>query len=286
MSNVTLAGARARFRLIAAAIAEPTDAGAIRTGFAEPRPHVDSADDLIARADSELIAAGSHCDRQARTTRTGAFPKLHGRADRLRHMPAHPRPARTRARGALGRRDPLADRRGDGPRGRSARKPGHWRSPALLTSHPVFARPPVGPSSHDPNDEHSEDRLAVNPGRLPLTARVTRGSAVGIAERCCTRASRQTTGQRVHATRRPDAKRRRTACAVLPRSTALRIGARVQRDHAGLRRPQPDAIVLDLKLLVATPRQPSTHVDVVDGEDHRQRTLPGEVAQAPSRGGP
>ena len=72
MTNVTPADARSRLRLIAAALAEPTDAGAIRTGFAGLRAPDDSAADLIARADSELITAGSQRSRQARAPRTGA----------------------------------------------------------------------------------------------------------------------------------------------------------------------------------------------------------------------
>lgn len=75
MTNVSPADARSRFRMIGAAIAEPTDAGAIRTGFAELRTSDDSAADLIARADSELITAGSQRSRQARAPRTGACPE-------------------------------------------------------------------------------------------------------------------------------------------------------------------------------------------------------------------
>jgi diguanylate cyclase (GGDEF)-like protein len=78
MSNVTFADARARFRLIAAAITpSPTDDGAIRTGFAALRPDDDGAGALMARADTELIAAGPS-SRHARTRRNGAFPKSHG----------------------------------------------------------------------------------------------------------------------------------------------------------------------------------------------------------------
>jgi diguanylate cyclase (GGDEF)-like protein len=78
MSNVTLADARARFRLIATAITpKPTHDGAIRTGIAELRPDDDGAGALIARADSELVAARPS-SRQARRRRSGAFPKPHG----------------------------------------------------------------------------------------------------------------------------------------------------------------------------------------------------------------
>lgn len=41
---------------------------------------------------------------------------------------------------------------------------GHWRSPPLPSSPGHLS----APSSHDPIDEHGEDRLAVKPGRLPL----------------------------------------------------------------------------------------------------------------------
>jgi diguanylate cyclase (GGDEF)-like protein len=58
MSNVSLAAARDRFRAIVAAISEkPGDPAAIRTGFAQLAPE-ESADQLIARADAELLRAG------------------------------------------------------------------------------------------------------------------------------------------------------------------------------------------------------------------------------------
>jgi diguanylate cyclase (GGDEF)-like protein len=54
MSSMTFADARERFSSIAGALAASDEAGAIRCGFAELRPG-DTATDLIARADRELI---------------------------------------------------------------------------------------------------------------------------------------------------------------------------------------------------------------------------------------
>jgi diguanylate cyclase (GGDEF)-like protein len=66
MPNLAVPAARARFALITGAIAHP-GTGAISSGFAELRAG-DSASDLIARADSELIASR----RGNRATRPGA----------------------------------------------------------------------------------------------------------------------------------------------------------------------------------------------------------------------
>lgn len=54
MSRMTLADARQRFSQVAGALAASPDAGAIRTGFAALTDD-DHADELIARADSELL---------------------------------------------------------------------------------------------------------------------------------------------------------------------------------------------------------------------------------------
>jgi diguanylate cyclase (GGDEF)-like protein len=54
MSNLTLEDARERFRVIAEATSRTSEPGEIRTGFAQLRTD-ESADELIARADSELI---------------------------------------------------------------------------------------------------------------------------------------------------------------------------------------------------------------------------------------
>lgn len=54
MSSMTLADARQRFSQVAGALAASPDAGAIRTGFAAFTDD-DRADELIARADSELL---------------------------------------------------------------------------------------------------------------------------------------------------------------------------------------------------------------------------------------
>jgi diguanylate cyclase (GGDEF)-like protein len=59
MSNMTLTGARERFSSIAGVLAGGSEAGAIRTGFAEFAAD-ESARELIARADSQLIAC-RHC---------------------------------------------------------------------------------------------------------------------------------------------------------------------------------------------------------------------------------
>lgn len=54
MSSMTLADARQRFSQVAGALAASPDAGAIRVGFAALTDE-DRADELIARADSELL---------------------------------------------------------------------------------------------------------------------------------------------------------------------------------------------------------------------------------------
>jgi len=55
MTDITLADMRHRFSQVAGALAASPDTGAIRTGFAELRSDDDSADELIARADGELL---------------------------------------------------------------------------------------------------------------------------------------------------------------------------------------------------------------------------------------
>jgi len=57
MSRMTLADARDRFSQVAAALAAAPDARGIRTGFAERLHHHESANQLIERADGELVAA-------------------------------------------------------------------------------------------------------------------------------------------------------------------------------------------------------------------------------------
>jgi hypothetical protein len=59
MSNMTLPDARRRFSAIAGALAASSEAGALRTGFAELTGD-ETATELIARADSQLI----HSDRE------------------------------------------------------------------------------------------------------------------------------------------------------------------------------------------------------------------------------
>ncbi|MEY2441638.1 MAG: hypothetical protein QOJ46_1064 [bacterium] len=59
MSNMTIAEARERFSAIAGALAATSEAGALRTGFAELAAG-ESATELIARADSQLIASRHH----------------------------------------------------------------------------------------------------------------------------------------------------------------------------------------------------------------------------------
>lgn len=58
MSNMTALNARRRFSAVAAALAGPPSAGAIRTGFAELRSN-ETATELIARADKELVDSRS-----------------------------------------------------------------------------------------------------------------------------------------------------------------------------------------------------------------------------------
>lgn len=55
MSNITLAGARQRFRQIAAALDAAPGGGSISTGFAELVAPTETATELISRADCELI---------------------------------------------------------------------------------------------------------------------------------------------------------------------------------------------------------------------------------------
>lgn len=56
MSNMTLADARDRFSAIAGALAGASEAGAIRSGFAELVAD-ESATELIARADGQLVVS-------------------------------------------------------------------------------------------------------------------------------------------------------------------------------------------------------------------------------------
>ena len=55
MSNMTLSDARTRFSDVAAALAAAPVGGAMRTGFAELLEHDAGAEELIARADRELV---------------------------------------------------------------------------------------------------------------------------------------------------------------------------------------------------------------------------------------
>ncbi|MBA3747497.1 MAG: hypothetical protein H0W96_08415 [Solirubrobacterales bacterium] len=57
---VPLNDARERLNQVASELATSRDAAAIRTGFAELRAHDDSVDELIARADSELLDHRHH----------------------------------------------------------------------------------------------------------------------------------------------------------------------------------------------------------------------------------
>lgn len=59
MSNLTLAAARERFIAVISPIGQPPDPGMIKVGFAQLRPH-ESAPELIARADTELIGGATH----------------------------------------------------------------------------------------------------------------------------------------------------------------------------------------------------------------------------------
>jgi diguanylate cyclase (GGDEF)-like protein len=59
MPGVTLPDARERFSMIAAALADATDAGTIRTGFAELTSD-ETAAELIARAGRELVGDAPH----------------------------------------------------------------------------------------------------------------------------------------------------------------------------------------------------------------------------------
>jgi hypothetical protein len=72
MSNMTLLAARERFRAITIALADASDGGAIRTGFADLAPD-EGATELITRARSELIASGNGKRRnQPQPDQTGA----------------------------------------------------------------------------------------------------------------------------------------------------------------------------------------------------------------------
>jgi diguanylate cyclase (GGDEF)-like protein len=63
MSTMTLADARERFSDVAALLASSPDAGAIRTGFAQHTPD-ETASDLIARADNELLDQRNAADHR------------------------------------------------------------------------------------------------------------------------------------------------------------------------------------------------------------------------------
>jgi len=67
MSNMTLPDARQRFSAIAGALAATSEAGALRTGFAELTAD-ETATELIARADSQLIHTRSDTDAPRRAT--------------------------------------------------------------------------------------------------------------------------------------------------------------------------------------------------------------------------
>ncbi len=78
MTAVTLADVRQRFSQVAAALAASPDAGAIRTGFSELRSDDVGADELIARADSELLDNHPH-RRPSRSRFVAADRADHGR---------------------------------------------------------------------------------------------------------------------------------------------------------------------------------------------------------------
>jgi diguanylate cyclase (GGDEF)-like protein len=67
MSNMTLPDARQRFSAIAGALAATSEAGALRTGFAELTGD-ETATELIARADSQLIHSPSDTGAPRRAT--------------------------------------------------------------------------------------------------------------------------------------------------------------------------------------------------------------------------
>jgi diguanylate cyclase (GGDEF)-like protein len=67
MSNMTLHDARRRFSAIAGALAATSEAGALRTGFAELAGD-ETATELIARADSQLIHSRPDTDAPRRAT--------------------------------------------------------------------------------------------------------------------------------------------------------------------------------------------------------------------------
>jgi diguanylate cyclase (GGDEF)-like protein len=73
MSNMTLPDARDRFSRVGAALADAPVAGAIRTGLAALAPG-DTATELIARADGELVARRS-VNRANRPERNGHTPR-------------------------------------------------------------------------------------------------------------------------------------------------------------------------------------------------------------------
>ncbi len=63
MSNMTLPDARRRFSAISSALEASSEAGALRTGFAELTGE-ETAAQLIARADNELVESRRDPDRQ------------------------------------------------------------------------------------------------------------------------------------------------------------------------------------------------------------------------------
>jgi diguanylate cyclase (GGDEF)-like protein len=67
MSNMTLQDARRRFSAIASALAASSEAGALRTGLAELNG-AETATELIARADSQLIHSRVETDAAPRAT--------------------------------------------------------------------------------------------------------------------------------------------------------------------------------------------------------------------------
>jgi diguanylate cyclase (GGDEF)-like protein len=82
MSDMTMPEARQRFGDVAATLAAAPDPGAVRTGFAAFTP-LESAADLIARADSELVAG-----RSSRTSGLGPTPQATRRQDGDENRPA------------------------------------------------------------------------------------------------------------------------------------------------------------------------------------------------------
>jgi diguanylate cyclase (GGDEF)-like protein len=77
MSGMTPADARARFAVIASAVASAPVSAAIRTGFAALE-HGDGVTDLIARADGEMIE-GDHAGHESRTTASAGGMRMRPR---------------------------------------------------------------------------------------------------------------------------------------------------------------------------------------------------------------